>query len=66
MLAPLLASCAGQSCDRLQQVLAERDQARADYLALVRSGASNAETERADGELHTIEQRAFALEQACD
>ena len=65
--AVLLSGCAGQSCDELADMRAERDAARVAYLELARSGtATDAQTEQADTALHRIEQRVHAVEQSCD
>ena len=57
----------GQPCEDLPALRAERDEARADYLQLVRSATvSPDETEEADGELHALERRVYDLEQGCE
>lgn len=60
----LLAGC-GQSCDDLGELRVARDAQRSQYLVLAASGASPAETERADERLHALERRVFDLERAC-
>jgi hypothetical protein len=67
LAAVLLSGCAGNTCDDLPALRAERDQARADYLELVQSGqASPEETGDADDELHRVERQVFDLEQSCE
>ncbi len=60
-----LTGCAGSSCDDLPALQAEREQRRAAYLELARSGAPVDETTRADEELHAFERRVFDAEQEC-
>jgi uncharacterized protein involved in exopolysaccharide biosynthesis len=66
LVAAVTAGCSGQTCDELPSLREERDQARAAYLELAQSGgASPAETEQADAELHALERRVFEIEQDC-
>lgn len=60
-----LSGCAGSPCDDLPALQAEREQRRAAYLELARSGAPVDETTRADEELHAFERRVFDAEQEC-
>lgn len=66
VLVPLLAGCAGRSCDELPALRAERDAARQDYADLVSAGTAPPEvTAPADEELHEVERTVFDAEQAC-
>ena len=63
-LSPLLAGCAGQPCEDLPRLLAERDAARQDYAELVVDGTAPPEvTGPADDALHAVERRVYDLEQ---
>lgn len=65
-LALWLPACSGVSCDDLPALQAERDVARADYEALVRSGtATDEQTTAIDDAVHDVERRVFDLEQSC-
>ena len=58
--------CSGSDCDELPALQAEREERRAAYLELVRRGADDEETSRADEELHAFERRVYELEQSCE
>ncbi len=62
---PLLAGCAGSSCDDLPALRAERDAARQDYLELSSGGAGDKVTAAADEELHALDARVYDLERSC-
>ena len=67
LVALVLAGCGDSACDDLARMQAERDAARAAYLELARSGgATAADTERADEELHALERRVYDVEQQCE
>lgn len=65
LVAGLLSSCSGTSCDELPALQAERAAEQAEYQELVQSGAPPDETGPADDALHQLEQRVYELEQSC-
>jgi len=66
LAAVLLTGCAGQRCEALPTMRADRDAARAAYLELATSRtATTSQTERADAVLHALERRVHDLEQGC-
>ena len=67
LLLPLLTACAGQPCDELAALQAERDERRQQYADLVAPGTAPGDvTAQADEELHAFERRVYDLEQQCE
>ena len=63
---PLLAGCAGRSCDDLPALRADRDAARTAFTRLVEPGTAPPEVlVKADDDLHALDRRVFDLEQSC-
>ena len=65
VLASSLSGCAGESCDGLGDLQAERDAARTSYQAQLDVGSESERLARHDA-LHELEQRAYRLEQSCE
>ena len=65
LAAAALSGCSGRPCDDLPALQAEREERRAAYAELVRSGAPPDATAAADEELHAFEGRVYDLEQTC-
>ena len=61
-----LTGCAGQSCDDLPGLQADRERQRAAYLTLLTDpNRTTAQTGAADDALHAFERRVLDLETAC-
>ncbi len=66
LAAAALTSCSGNGCDRLAELTAQRDAARAAYSELVRSGtATTTQTEQGDADTHALDRQVYDLAKRC-